>query len=198
MYAEPLINRAKDDNMANRRLVFSYLQNKYAVTELFREIAQKIADRPGGYTRILKTGNRLGDNARCASLSSLTTTKTCSRPRTRRRPAVHAVRASLPSLPPLLLLKPPRPKLQSSRRSRRTRSSRRRVISAGIQSDTDPAYRVPIRYKQTSHRFWRWLVCFISPHHYPIDWLTPLTPLTSMSPKIPKPPKIPIPFIYSA
>lgn len=63
MYAEPLINRAKDDTMANRRLVFSYLQNKYAVTELFREIAQKIADRPGGYTRILKTGNRLGDNA---------------------------------------------------------------------------------------------------------------------------------------
>ncbi len=50
--------------MANRRLVFSYLQNKYAVTELFREISQKIADRPGGYTRILKTGNRLGDNAK--------------------------------------------------------------------------------------------------------------------------------------
>lgn len=64
VYAEPLINRAKNDTMANRRLVFSYLQNKYAVTELFREIAQKIADRPGGYTRILKTGNRLGDNAK--------------------------------------------------------------------------------------------------------------------------------------
>lgn len=64
MYAEPLINRAKDDTMGNRRLVFSYLQNKYAVTELFREVAQKIADRPGGYTRILKTGNRLGDNAK--------------------------------------------------------------------------------------------------------------------------------------
>lgn len=63
MYAEPLINRAKEDNMANRRLVFSYLQNKYAVSELFRNIAEKIADRPGGYTRILKTGNRLGDNA---------------------------------------------------------------------------------------------------------------------------------------
>ena len=61
--AEPLINRSKEDNMANRRLVFSYLQNKYAVSELFREISQKIADRPGGYTRILKTGNRLGDNA---------------------------------------------------------------------------------------------------------------------------------------
>lgn len=64
MYAEPLINRAKEDSMANRRLVFSYLQNKAAVTELFREIAQKIAERPGGYTRILKTGNRLGDNAK--------------------------------------------------------------------------------------------------------------------------------------
>ena len=63
MYAEPLINRAKEDNTHNRRVVFSYLQNKYAVTELFREIAQKIADRKGGYTRIIKTGNRLGDNA---------------------------------------------------------------------------------------------------------------------------------------
>lgn len=64
MYAEPLINRAKEDSMTNRRLVFSYLQNKEAVTELFREISQKIAERPGGYTRILKTGNRLGDNAK--------------------------------------------------------------------------------------------------------------------------------------
>lgn len=64
IYAEPLINRAKNDSMANRRLVFSYLQNKEAVTELFREISQKIAERPGGYTRILKTGNRLGDNAK--------------------------------------------------------------------------------------------------------------------------------------
>ena len=64
VYAEPLINRAKNDTMANRRLVFSNLQNKEAVTELFREVAQKIADRPGGYTRILKTGNRLGDNAK--------------------------------------------------------------------------------------------------------------------------------------
>ena len=63
VYAEPLINRAKEDNMSNRRLVFKYLQNKEAVKELFQEVAQKIADRPGGYTRILKTGNRLGDNA---------------------------------------------------------------------------------------------------------------------------------------
>ncbi|MDD6006751.1 MAG: 50S ribosomal protein L17 [Bacteroidales bacterium] len=64
IYAEPLINRAKNDSTANRRLVFSYLQNKEAVTILFQEISQKIADRPGGYTRILKTGNRLGDNAK--------------------------------------------------------------------------------------------------------------------------------------
>lgn len=64
MYAEPLINKAKEDTMANRRLVFSYLQNKEAIKELFNDVAQKIADRPGGYTRILKTGNRLGDNAK--------------------------------------------------------------------------------------------------------------------------------------
>lgn len=64
VYAEPLINRAKEDSTPNRRLVFAHLQNKEAVTELFREIAQKIADRNGGYTRIIKTGNRLGDNAK--------------------------------------------------------------------------------------------------------------------------------------
>ena len=63
VYAEPLINRAKNDCTANRRLVFSYLQNKYAVTELFKEISQKIAQREGGCTRILKTGFRKGDNA---------------------------------------------------------------------------------------------------------------------------------------
>jgi large subunit ribosomal protein L17 len=62
-YVEPLITRSKEDSTNSRRLVFSYLQSKEAVSELFREISQKIADRPGGYTRILKTGNRLGDNA---------------------------------------------------------------------------------------------------------------------------------------
>lgn len=63
VYAEPIINKAKDDNTSNRRLVFSYLQSKEAVKELFGDVAVKIAERPGGYTRILKTGNRLGDNA---------------------------------------------------------------------------------------------------------------------------------------
>lgn len=64
IYAEPIINRAKTDDTASRRVVFSYLQSKEAVTELFQNISKKIADRPGGYTRILKTGNRLGDNAK--------------------------------------------------------------------------------------------------------------------------------------
>ncbi len=63
MYVEPLITKAKDDSTHSRRVVFSYLQNKDAVTELFREVGTKVADRPGGYTRILKTGTRLGDNA---------------------------------------------------------------------------------------------------------------------------------------
>ncbi|TSA28358.1 MAG: 50S ribosomal protein L17 [Bacteroidetes bacterium] len=61
-YIEPLITKAKKDSTHSRRLVFSHLQNKEAVSELFREISLKIADRPGGYTRILKTGPRLGDN----------------------------------------------------------------------------------------------------------------------------------------
>jgi large subunit ribosomal protein L17 len=63
VFVEPLITRSKDDSTHNRRMAFSYLQNKEAVSELFREISKKIAERPGGYTRILKTGNRLGDNA---------------------------------------------------------------------------------------------------------------------------------------
>ncbi|MDO4789875.1 MAG: 50S ribosomal protein L17 [Porphyromonas sp.] len=62
-YVEPIINRSKEDTTHSRRTVFSYLQNKVAVTELFQNISQKVADRPGGYTRILKTGFRLGDNA---------------------------------------------------------------------------------------------------------------------------------------
>ena len=62
-FVEPLVTRSKVDSTHNRRMVFSYLQDKVAVTELFREVAVKVGDRPGGYTRIIKTGNRLGDNA---------------------------------------------------------------------------------------------------------------------------------------
>ncbi|MFZ7118595.1 MAG: 50S ribosomal protein L17 [Bacteroidota bacterium] len=63
VYVEPILTKSKDDSTNSRREVFSHLQNKEAVTELFRDIAVKIADRPGGYTRILRTGFRLGDNA---------------------------------------------------------------------------------------------------------------------------------------
>ena len=62
-YVEPLITRAKDDSMHNRRMVYSYLMSKEAVTMLFREVSVKVANRPGGYTRILKTGYRQGDAA---------------------------------------------------------------------------------------------------------------------------------------
>ncbi len=66
VYVEPIITKAKDDTTHSRRTVFSYLQNKEVVTMLFREVAEKVANRPGGYTRILKMGNRLGDNASMA------------------------------------------------------------------------------------------------------------------------------------
>ena len=65
-YVEPLITKSKDDTTHSRRTVFSYLQNKDVVTLLFREVAEKVANRPGGYTRIIKLGNRLGDNAEMA------------------------------------------------------------------------------------------------------------------------------------
>ena len=63
VYVEPLITKSKSDTTHNRRVVFSYLQDKDTVRVLFDEVSEKIADRPGGYTRIIKTGNRLGDNA---------------------------------------------------------------------------------------------------------------------------------------
>jgi large subunit ribosomal protein L17 len=67
-FVEPLITKSKTDTTHNRRLVFSKLRQKESVTELFRDVAVKIADRPGGYTRIIKLGNRLGDNADMAMI----------------------------------------------------------------------------------------------------------------------------------
>ncbi|MCK9561966.1 MAG: 50S ribosomal protein L17 [Bacteroidales bacterium] len=63
LYIDPLLTKSKSDTTHSRRIVFKYLQNKFAVTELFREVSVKIADRPGGYTRIIKIGQRLGDSA---------------------------------------------------------------------------------------------------------------------------------------
>ena len=91
-YVEPLITRAKNDSTHSRRVVFSYLQDKEAVTELFRDISVKVADRPGGYVRILKTGFRLGDNADMCIIelvdyneSLLTVKETATKKATRRR-----------------------------------------------------------------------------------------------------------------
>ena len=67
-FIEPLVTKTKDDSTHNRRVVFRYLRNKNAVSELFRTISNKIGDRPGGYTRIIKLGNRLGDNANMAMI----------------------------------------------------------------------------------------------------------------------------------
>lgn len=63
VFVEPLLTKSKNDSTHSRRVVFSYLRNKHTVSELFRDVAPAIGDRPGGYTRIIKTGNRLGDNA---------------------------------------------------------------------------------------------------------------------------------------
>jgi large subunit ribosomal protein L17 len=91
-YVEPLITKSKNDTTHSRRMVFSYLQDKESVTVLFSEIAIKIADRPGGYTRILKTGNRLGDNADMCIIelvdyneNMLGATAAAAKPKTRRR-----------------------------------------------------------------------------------------------------------------
>lgn len=68
MFVEPIVTKSKQDTTHSRRLVFAKLRDKYAVAELFREVAPKVGDRPGGYTRIIKLGNRLGDNADMAMI----------------------------------------------------------------------------------------------------------------------------------
>ncbi|MDT0650487.1 50S ribosomal protein L17 [Autumnicola edwardsiae] len=68
VFVEPLVTKSKEDTTHNRRLVFSKLRDKDSVSELFREVAPKVADRPGGYTRVIKLGNRLGDNADMAMI----------------------------------------------------------------------------------------------------------------------------------
>lgn len=93
-YVEPLITKSKTDDTNSRRVVFSYLQNAESVKELFGSVANKVANRPGGYTRILKLGNRIGDNAEMAvielvdfnelMLAETKTKKTAAKGRTRR------------------------------------------------------------------------------------------------------------------
>ncbi len=102
IYVEPLITKSKEDSTHSRRVVFSYLKDKHAVSELFREVSPKIMDRPGGYTRILKTGNRLGDNADMCIIELVdynenlleareATTRTARRRRSKKKPAAGQV-----------------------------------------------------------------------------------------------------------
>ena len=115
MYVEPLITRSKDDSTNSRRVVFSYLQNKYALKELFGVVAEKVADRPGGYTRIIKLGVRKGDAAQIAFIELVDFDRTWPRPL--RLPRRHAVAASR-LLPRLLQQKLPplrHPELKSLR-----------------------------------------------------------------------------------
>ncbi len=109
-YIEPLVTKSKDDTTHNRRVVFSYLKNKEAVTELFRTIAPKVADRPGGYTRVLHVGFRQGDAAEMALIefvdfneAALATAakaakKTTRRSRSKKAEAVEAPAAEVPAV----------------------------------------------------------------------------------------------------
>ena len=90
VYVEPLLTKSKTDSTHSRRTVFSYLQDKDVVTELFRDVATKVGDRPGGYTRIIKLGNRLGDNASMAMIelvdyNEVYKSETTEKKKTRRR-----------------------------------------------------------------------------------------------------------------
>ena len=99
-YVEPLITKSKEDTTNSRRVVFSYLQDKFAITELFTTISKAVADRPGGYTRIIKTGFRLGDNAQMCFIElvdfneNMMKEKTEKKARTRRSSAKKKVEAA--------------------------------------------------------------------------------------------------------
>ena len=120
VYVEPLITKSKDDSTHSRRTVFAYLKQKEAVTELFRNVAPKIADRPGGYTRIIKTGFRQGDAADMAFIelvdfneAALGTTKAAEKKtstrRSRKKAAPKAEAAPAAEAPKALRQRPPRP-----------------------------------------------------------------------------------------
>ena len=127
MYVEPLITKSKDDSTHSRRTVFSYLKQKEAVTELFRTVAPKIADRPGGYTRIVKTGFREGDAADMAIIelvdfneaalaATAKETKKAATRRSRKKAETNAARMKAKPRPPRPLRslpKPPKPLLRS-------------------------------------------------------------------------------------
>ena len=105
-YVEPLITKSKNDTTHNRRIVFSNLRNKYAVSELFRDVAVKVGDRPGGYVRIIKLGNRQGDNASMAMVELVDynetyTPKAKKKKSTRRRGRKSGAKAEAPVAAPV-------------------------------------------------------------------------------------------------
>ena len=107
-YVEPLITRSKDDSTNSRRVVFSYLQNKEALKELFGAVAQKVGDRPGGYTRIIKLGTRQGDAAQVCFIelvdfdeNMLKTPKAEKKTRRSRRSSAKAAEAAAPAEAPV-------------------------------------------------------------------------------------------------
>ena len=106
-YVEPLITKSKNDTTHNRRIVFSNLRNKYAVSELFRDVAVKVGDRPGGYVRIIKLGNRQGDNASMAMVelvdyNEVYTPKEKKKKSTRRRGRKSGSKADAPAAAPAI------------------------------------------------------------------------------------------------
>ena len=96
-YVEPLITRSKNDTTTSRRVVFRYLQDKYAVTELFKEISTKVADRPGGYTRIIKLGLRKGDAAEMAFIELVDYDENMAKTPKAEAPAAEETKAEAPA-----------------------------------------------------------------------------------------------------
>ena len=102
VYIEPLITKSKDDTTHSRRIVFSYLKQKEAITELFGDIATKVADRPGGYTRILKLSNRLGDNAQMACIELVDYNEVYTTDKPKRKKVRRAKKKTIESVSPVV------------------------------------------------------------------------------------------------
>ncbi len=142
VYAEPLITRSKSDDTSNRRLVFSYLQNKEAVKELFGVISEKVATRPGGYLRILKTGHRLGDNAEMAMIEFVDFNENALAEAETKKAAAHVPRRLLP-LPRLPRLRLPQLRLRLLQLSNKTRILLQKNLYFITESETRAVLSTP-------------------------------------------------------
>lgn len=136
VYCEPIITRSKKDDMANRRLVFSYLQDKEAVKELFGVIADKVANRPGGYCRILKTGYRMGDGAEMAMIELETSTRICLKRHPRPAPSVPVAVAATRKLRLPQLKLPPQKHLQQKSPLRNPQNKTAKILDKACHKGT--------------------------------------------------------------